>query len=352
LSVEEAKPLARALRLATGADSGTADVAHVWRVPGTLNWPNAAKIARGRDAIPVPVTIAEPFTGRVYSVDELRAALAPWIPANDDAEPASPPKDKDPEPSSSSTDDIDLIELFLPEELRQTARKPPPSADRSALFMRIVRTLKAQGVSVDRIEKYLAQFPDGVGCKYAGRLRAEIERAYNAPDTKEWNTAGSGGAGASATAGRAASGAGGGGGAAGPGGASSRNSNRPTIRIEAGDLERIVDEAEKALIDADRGVYQRGAEIVTVAEAKLPTFNSGEVIGQRIFKHTESVLAEDLCAAADFVKFDKREKKLIVCDPPPKIVKILSERKGRLKLPILTAIVNVPIIRRDAALSM
>src|SRR5690606_19945024 len=62
LSAAEAKPLAAALRRATGSDAGTADVSHVWRVPGTLNWPNAAKLARGRPMEPASVTLHQPFS--------------------------------------------------------------------------------------------------------------------------------------------------------------------------------------------------------------------------------------------------------------------------------------------------
>ena len=36
------------------------------------------------------------------------------------------------------------------------------------------------------------------------------------------------------------------------------NNPRPVIRIRAGDIERVVDEAEAALIKAERGLYQRG----------------------------------------------------------------------------------------------
>ncbi len=78
LSVDEAKPLARALKIAANADHCTADMAHVWRVPGGLNWPNAKKLARGRAPEPVAVTIAEPWDGSLIDVDELRTTLEPW----------------------------------------------------------------------------------------------------------------------------------------------------------------------------------------------------------------------------------------------------------------------------------
>jgi hypothetical protein len=344
-------PLAEALKIATKSDSGTGDLAHVWRVPGTCNWPNRKKIERGRSALPVAVRFSEPFTGLVYSVEELRVALVQWIAGNDNSKPGGQPDDQD--TNSTTAADAGLIESFLSEELRAAAYKAPPGADRSAVFMSIVRTLKGQGVSVDRIEKYLAAFPDGVGGKYAGRLRREIERAYDASDTKDWRNAGSGAAtvaGGFSGGGGAPSGGSGAGGAAGPGAAANTSSNRPTIRIKPGHLESIVDEAEQALINANRAVYQRAGKMVTVCEMKLATFNSGQVIGQRIFEHSESVLAGDLYAAADFEKFEVRKKGWIACDPPSKIVKILSERKGPLKLLILTGIVNVPIIRRDGSI--
>jgi hypothetical protein len=84
---DEAAPLAAALRRATDSDAGTSDVVHVWRIPGTLNWPNGAKIARGRSRAPVAVTLAEPFHGLVYEPAALGAVLEPW--ARPEKAPAS-----------------------------------------------------------------------------------------------------------------------------------------------------------------------------------------------------------------------------------------------------------------------
>ncbi|WFS02791.1 DNA-primase RepB domain-containing protein [Rhizobium tumorigenes] len=78
LAPAEAKPLAAALKRASESDHGTADIAHVWRIPGTANWPNKKKLDRGRSPDPVAVTIAESWDGTLTSVDELREALAPW----------------------------------------------------------------------------------------------------------------------------------------------------------------------------------------------------------------------------------------------------------------------------------
>jgi len=74
----EAKPFAAALKRATGSDHGTADIAHVWRIPGTLNWPNKKKLERGRSPDPVAVAVDLPWDGSLTSVEELRTTLEPW----------------------------------------------------------------------------------------------------------------------------------------------------------------------------------------------------------------------------------------------------------------------------------
>ncbi|MGR9420646.1 DUF3987 domain-containing protein [Rhizobium leguminosarum] len=78
ISAAEAKPLAAALKRATGSDHGTADIAHVWRIPGTLNWPNRKKLERGRSPVPISVVVDLAWDGTLTSVDELRATLEPW----------------------------------------------------------------------------------------------------------------------------------------------------------------------------------------------------------------------------------------------------------------------------------
>lgn len=71
-----AKEIARGLKAATGSDHGTGDIAHVWRVPGTKNWPNAKKLARGRPEDPATVTIASAWDGTLTDPTVLALAVA------------------------------------------------------------------------------------------------------------------------------------------------------------------------------------------------------------------------------------------------------------------------------------
>ena len=59
LSPSEAKPLAVALKKYCNCDHGTADISHVWRIPGTLNWPNKTKLDAGRSPEPWEVRHVE-----------------------------------------------------------------------------------------------------------------------------------------------------------------------------------------------------------------------------------------------------------------------------------------------------
>ncbi|WP_332716677.1 AAA family ATPase [Pelagibacterium mangrovi] len=76
ISPTVAKGIAAGLKSATGSDHCTADVAHVWRVPGTLNHPSATKLARGRSPEPQPVTVAQEWDGTLTDPTALALAVA------------------------------------------------------------------------------------------------------------------------------------------------------------------------------------------------------------------------------------------------------------------------------------
>lgn len=71
-----AKAMAKGLKAVTGSDHGTADVAHVWRIPGTKNWPNQKKLERGRSPVPFDVTVGEAWDGSLTDPTALAVAVA------------------------------------------------------------------------------------------------------------------------------------------------------------------------------------------------------------------------------------------------------------------------------------
>jgi putative DNA primase/helicase len=125
---------------------------------------------------------------------------------------------------------------------------------------------------------------------------------------------------------------------------------RPTIRIVAGEIERIVDQGEAALIKSAREIFQRDNRIVSVAAVPAIAAHGREVVAQRIFEKGDHSLLEDLACAAIFEKFDARAKGFVIADPPMAVVRTMRERTGRLRFPILSGVVNCPTLRADGSI--
>jgi hypothetical protein len=71
LTVSEAKPIAEKLSDALGGDTGTKDTSHLWRIPGTLNWPSQKKLERNRSATPQLVTVKQAWDGQAIEPEAL-----------------------------------------------------------------------------------------------------------------------------------------------------------------------------------------------------------------------------------------------------------------------------------------
>jgi hypothetical protein len=136
---DEAETLAKALQRATNSDSGTGDIAHVWRIPGTLNYPNAAKIARGRSPKPVAVLLQTAFVGEVYSEEKLTEILSPYI-----AEPSASGL------KANFIESVDTAPLW--ERLTDIGRAvlvADGESDRSTHAARVVEQLHFEGFTLD-----------------------------------------------------------------------------------------------------------------------------------------------------------------------------------------------------------
>lgn len=125
---------------------------------------------------------------------------------------------------------------------------------------------------------------------------------------------------------------------------------RPVIRLQAGVLARTVDEAERALIDAGCSLYQRSGLIVSVGVAPMLTAHRHRVLTPQIFEVGEHRLLEEMMRVAAFEKWDARAKDFVPTNAPMTLPKTLRERKGKLRLPILSGIINAPTLRDDGSL--
>jgi hypothetical protein len=129
-----------------------------------------------------------------------------------------------------------------------------------------------------------------------------------------------------------------------------RDGVRPTIRVVAGDIHDVVDQAEAALVADELGIYQRGAFIVRPGLARIAVSNDRTAIAQRLFPVGEHALMEAMTDAARWEKFDGRSEDWVQTDAPMKVVMVYLDRVGHWRLPVLTGIVNAPTLRPDGSI--
>jgi hypothetical protein len=162
LPMAEAKALGERLKLHARCDHGTVDMSHVWRAPGTPNWPSEKKLKVGRSPEPQQVRVAQPWDGSLTDPADLDRLLPPL--------PVAPAV-------NIITDSAPIDLASLSDDLRRLiVDGPAPEDDRSDKFHYVVTTLTEARHSPEAIHGLLAQHPGGVAEKYKDRLPKEIKR--------------------------------------------------------------------------------------------------------------------------------------------------------------------------------
>ena len=117
---------------------------------------------------------------------------------------------------------------------------------------------------------------------------------------------------------------------------------KPTIRVTAGEIHRVVDAAERALAQSGRH-YQRGGLIVTVVTDP----GTRETLVQDI---KQPALVRALAGAATWEKFDARSHDWIRTDPPARHATVLFDSTSYHHLPVLRGLTRQPYLRPDDTL--
>src|SRR6516225_2278223 len=168
IPADQARVIGDAIRASAGADQDTGVITQCYRVAGTPNFPSAAKQARGRTAVEA-TRIAEQ-TGRHWDPDELLKAFSTCSPAVSAAgAPAA---------SSAPIDAESTLPAELLKSIREGGVSATSNAGRSGLFQSVIDQLKRRHWTIDDIVALLEKYPNGIGAKYAKRLRREVARSY------------------------------------------------------------------------------------------------------------------------------------------------------------------------------
>ena len=132
--------------------------------------------------------------------------------------------------------------------------------------------------------------------------------------------------------------------------AARRPDSWPQIYVKSGELPRVVNEAEDALLLLGREIYQRGGLVVRPVLTRLKAADDREAQGWRLVPVTQPYLVETLTCAARFLKYDARSKGWVAVNAPDRVAQTYLARQGAWKLPILSGIVHTPFLRTDGSL--
>jgi hypothetical protein len=125
---------------------------------------------------------------------------------------------------------------------------------------------------------------------------------------------------------------------------------RPEIYVIPGELPRVVDEAENALLAVNGDIYQRGGMIVRPALIKLAAADDRKTAGWRLIPMTLPHMTEILTRTANFLKHDARRRGWVSTNAPQCVTETYLARSGHWRLPVLTAVATAPFLRGDGTI--
>lgn len=193
---------------------------------------------------------------------------------------------------------------------------PNPDDDRSDLFHSVIWHLANKGWTAEQIVAELAHYPHGIAEKYVGRLAGEVNRSYDKWQRQQ----------------------------------PARRGDLPIIRVSAGEIARIVDEAQEALVAARLPIFVRGGRLVEPRTVEREA-SDGRVTTATVFAQINDEKLGYLLnkKAVTFEHNDGRIKNWTVVDPPKKVVATLSAL-GNWQFPEVVGVVSAPTLRPDGSL--
>ncbi|WP_373498719.1 hypothetical protein [Desulfococcus sp.] len=117
---------------------------------------------------------------------------------------------------------------------------------------------------------------------------------------------------------------------------------KPTIRVVAGEMNRVLDAAERELAETGRH-YQRGGLIVTVV-------TDPGTRETRIENISQPSLVRALARVAKWERYDARSEDWVRCDPPARHATVLYDSTAYPHLPVLNGLARQPYLRPDGSL--
>lgn len=130
--------------------------------------------------------------------------------------------------------------------------------------------------------------------------------------------------------------------------------DRPTITLQPGEIHIATSLAEEALLNSEFNLFQRSGKLVRIVRAVTKPIKDQSYIKRSnealIIAEVDFIyLTELLCKAADWQKYDVRQKGYKLVDCPERVSKTLIARREWC-LPVLSGIIQAPTLRFNGSI--
>ena len=123
------------------------------------------------------------------------------------------------------------------------------------------------------------------------------------------------------------------------------------VTVRAGEYPEATDTAEKYLMAAQAGIFQRGCLVRISREPTATVRGITRPVGAALIATLgETYLRDLLDRLVEWQKWDSKAEAFKRCSVPPDIAKRLLSRSGMWHFPILTGVVTAPTLRPDGSL--
>jgi hypothetical protein len=119
------------------------------------------------------------------------------------------------------------------------------------------------------------------------------------------------------------------------------------IEVVAGELARVVDEAERALVTSRIPVLVRAGSLVRPVAEDMPAAKGRTTTVAKLRPVTVAAMIDMLTRCTEFVKFDGRSGKVKSVDPPEKVATIMLAREDTWRFPRAAGVITTPCLRPD-----
>lgn len=126
----------------------------------------------------------------------------------------------------------------------------------------------------------------------------------------------------------------------------------PAIHVVAGELPRLADDGEAALISADVPIFRRGALLVRPIVDEVEAAHSHRTHITRFARIDAAYLRDQLGRHAQWKKFLKSKEVWIPTDPPHEVGLTIIARSGEWKFSPVVGVISCPTLRPDGSVLM